>query len=277
MPKKKKIKPVSSEISERELRLRELTDQSLQLLDQLAEARTQLIESREETEAASGELETLRQQIEQLESAQQLLERTLGDSRRRVRTSRSLRSVGKARAEPGDVDVVYWVPQTQAVDEAWLKAAVKAVHKTQGATCTLVCPKGLESASLEAIDGLTLLAADSPWPGHVFNLAVVSTDAPLVLIMAVGVDLAKSALSELGGLSDESVGFGIPRIEQDGVEASLGLVEIEDLELTRCPAAQVDAESGTCDFAAPEAFFIQRAAFQQLGTFDEDLRGPAVL
>lgn len=283
---KKKTTPKAPVISEGGQRLRELTDQSLQLLDQLAEARFELESSQDETRSLAAELEVLRDHIHLLQSNQEGLEAALGDSHRRVRASRSLRSVGKVRSEPAAVDVVFWVPGPPrgtaeagppTVDVAGLTAAVESVTAVDGASCTLVCPPGLETGPLESVAGLTIVVADHAAPGQVFNLALASTDAPLVLVLAVGVEIGESVFAELGGLDDESIGLGVPRIEHEGAEASLGLVETELLELARAPSAQDGESLDNCEFAAPEAFFVRRAAFEQVGMFDEDLLGPAVL
>jgi hypothetical protein len=285
MPKKNR-KPVSPEISERELRLRELTDQSLQLLDQLAEARVELEQSRTQAGAVASELDGLRQDIGQLEATQRQLEAALEDSRRRVRVSRSLRDVGQVSATPGSLDVVFWVPHCNelaaeksagTVDTQWLTESVVRLTSIQGVSCTLVCSPGLETDSLATIEGLTLVAADHAALGHEFNLAMATTGAELVLIAAVGVVIPDSILTALGCLADESIGLGVPIIDGPDRDPSLGLVEVRDLRLARCPADEIDAELGNCSFPAPEAFVVVRSAFQIIGTFDEDLHGPTVL
>ena len=179
MPKKK-VKPGPSEASESELRLRELTDQSLELLDQLAVARNELQESREETQSVSAELGKTRQQVEQLELAQRQLERVVGDSRRQVRVSRSLRSVGRAPSDqgPAAVEVVFWVPGSQIVDAEWLAGAVADVTSTHGVPCSLICQAHQAPESTDPIDELVVISADHGSPAHVFNLAMASTDAP---------------------------------------------------------------------------------------------------
>ena len=278
MPKKK-VKPGPSEASESELRLRELTDQSLDLLDQLAVARNELQESRDETQSVSAELGKTRQHVEQLELAQRQLQRVVEDARRQVRVSRSLRSVGRVPNEPDPaaVEVVFWVPGAKTVDAEWLAGAVADVTSTYGVPCSLICQGHQAPKPEDRIDQLVVISADHASPAHAFNLAMASTDAPAVMIVACGATLSETALAELDGLHDESVGLGVPRISQAGAGASQGLVESQELEMDRCYVSAWDEASGSCDFAAPEAFLVCRAAFEEVGTFDEDLAGPVAL
>jgi hypothetical protein len=92
----------------------------------------------------------------------------------------------------------------------------------------------------------------------------------------------------LAAVADESVVLGVPRLEHGTGRVSIGLDETGSLEMRRRGVAAADAPAGEpavseappgddCEFAAPEAFAVNRAAYHRLGPFDQDLQGPAAL
>ena len=275
--KNKKPDP-KTEILEREERLRELTDQSLQFLDQLAESRQATADATTERDRLQGDVKALQQHCADL--SQQLT-----DARRRVRISRSLRGVGRLPGVQAKVDIVFWVPEIEenqepVLDVDWLASSLKDLGEKKSLTgLSLVCPPRLDTESLgePRFNGLTLLTADRTTPGQVFNLGMASSDAPVVLFLASGAKFDMSALGRLSDLADEGVALGQPLIVQGESRLSMGL---EERGIMRMARRSVDKDSLAdlhCDFVAPEAFVISRAAFSRIDLFDEDLLGPSVL
>ena len=275
--KNKKTDP-KREIREREERLRELTDQALQFLDQLAESRQATVDAATERDRLQGDVKALQQHCADLQDQ-------LVDARRRVRSSRSLRGVGRLPGIQAKIDIVFWVPETKegeepVLDLEWLATSLKNLGGKKSQTgLSFVCPPGLDVEGLREarFNGLALLAADRTTAGQVFNLGMASSDAPVVLFLACGVEFDMSALGRFADLADEGVALGQPLIVQGKSRLSMGLEERGILRMARRGVEKDHLEDLQCDFVAPEAFAISRAAFTRIDLFDEDLLGPSVL
>ncbi len=239
-------------IRDREERLGELTDQSLDILDRLAEAR--------------GHVQELETALVDRDAANVQLRGLLEDTRRRVRSTRSADgATGAYRSAPGAarVEVVLW-PTSADLVHAWIDRAAAHVPIEDLA---VLCPGASRPAEGRAYE------SDQRWPAHLWNLGMAVTEAPYVLFLAEGV-APREDLSDvdLGGLNDESVVLGQPVLQPKTGERTAGLSETHHLHLERRPLDGSDATS-RLEFASPEAFVLRREAYERLGPFDEDLRG----
>ncbi len=254
----------TSRAREREERLTELTDQSLDLLDQLAEARRRV----------SGYEELVRE----LDEREARLRAVLADTRQRIRSTRSLRGLGSA-GPAAPVDVVLWTIEP-SLDPEWLAAAAKAFS---GRPTTVLVPPGGDAPAAPG-DGARRISLDSRSVAHAGNLAMASTEAPVVLLVLAGCDAAslEAALADgrFGSAADEAVALAQPALLHPDGRSSLGLEERRALRVRRRPLAPAEPAEPADDAApvalacvAPEVVLIRREAYERLGPFDEDLLG----
>ena len=243
-------------------RLRELADQTLHLLDELATARAQ---------AAGAEAWKTR--------CAELLDR-LEETRRHVRASRitTLSGGGPAASSPS-LEVFLWVPADvpQRDRDAWLGRLRRFCKKVPA---RLLCrADAMPSAELRnVVENLGVLETEATTPAGLWNQALAASQAQLVLFLACG-SLPETTFdaSELAGLADETVALGQPVLTLRGKDASLGLVAQRGLVLEAGAAPRESTGWPELEFAAPEAFCVQRASNLRLGPFDEDLRGTLAL
>lgn len=242
---------------EREERLAELTDQSLDLLDQLAEARRRV----EGLEVSVRDAEVLRTR----------LEGALADARRRVRSTRSLGGL-RPTSDAVAVDVVLWT-EDDAFDAEWLAGAVAAL---EGRSVTVLAPPAGRVDVESFGERVRVLAADGRSPAHLANLALASTDAPVVLLVLAGSDLepieAALAAGAFAAIDDETVALGQPVLVHPDGDESLGLEETQSLRMRRLPHEPSASAAVPLEFVSPEVVAVRRGAFERLGPFDEDLR-----
>ncbi|MFG0317534.1 MAG: hypothetical protein ACF8XB_09685, partial [Planctomycetota bacterium JB042] len=250
----------TSRAREREERLTELTDQSLDLLDQLAEARRRV----------SGYEELVRE----LDEREARLRAVLADARLRIRSTRSLRGLGPS-GPAAPIDVVLWTIEP-SLDEEWVAAAATAFDGRP--TTVLVPPGGAEPAA--PAEGARRIGLDSRSLAHAGNLAMASTDAPVVLLVLAGCDAAplEAALGDgrFAPAADEAVALAQPVLVHPDGRSSLGLEERRALRVRRRPHEPDEGDGGApvaLEFVAPEVVLIRRAAYERLGPFDEDLLG----
>ncbi|MCA8955992.1 MAG: hypothetical protein KDC87_07955 [Planctomycetes bacterium] len=261
-----------------EQRLRELTAQALELLDQLAESRLHC-------EGVTRERDRLIATIDEMNARCSRLEEALADARRRVRSTRSMRAVGRAAPVTQQLDVVFRIPTSSqppgesepaaSVPPRWFADAVRELREHGVEHCHFLCPPDYPADELRDLDGLILVEADRGGMGPALNLAMASTDAPLVLVVVAGAQIDGRGLDALAAAADESVALAQPALRA-GRSATIGMVEHKLLELERLPVS-ADQQQPVPDFVAPEAFVVRRGAFVRLGTFDEDLIGPSVV
>jgi hypothetical protein len=249
-------------LQERENRVRELTDQCLHLLDELA---------RHRLEQKAGE--DLTRRCAQLEVDITVLRRHLRASRAHV-----LRPSQKAPREP-ILDVFLCAESSAPPAEvaAWLAQVAGAPlgKDPAAASITLLCAdaSALEGAAIPT--GFGVLSVGTASPAAAWNLALAQSKAPLAMFLARGVRLAKPlSPALLATLTDEVVALAQP-VLRAGNRECLGLEDTGTLRVRRAGAPAGDvAEIG---IPSGEAFFVQRAAWAELGPFDEDLVGPGTI
>jgi len=251
-----------------DLRLRELTEQTLHLLDELATARRQ---------AELAETERRR-----IHHAYNVLSERLADVQARLRASSEVRIVLGAHAEPdGDACETY-ICVDDTIDgparDRWLAALRRFLERTPA---TLVVPRDRRPAEgvLAILSGIRVLESESGRPSAVWNLALATARAPIVLVVGPGAVPSGVRPADFGMLDDPKVAVVQPvlRLGREGPEV-LGLQGDARLRLRprrRPPGAGDDLED--LEFAHPALFAIRQQAVTELGPFDQDLASDLAL
>ncbi|MGE3172061.1 MAG: hypothetical protein AB7O97_05495 [Planctomycetota bacterium] len=242
------------QLADRERRIAELTEQSLQILDRLANAR-----------GAPDERQALQARIAELQEQ-------LADTRQRIRLgSRAVLYPG-AEVTAG-VDVVVW--GFAAAPEPQLGACA-ALAAERPVTLMMGPQHRVEEFARGAAPTTAVLETDCRTSAHYWNQAMASTQSDVVVLLAAGAACSPAAVERLAAAAAvDGVALATPRLSQGG-KHSLGRVERALLELVPQPTAKVDGVEAV-PFAAPEAFAISRAAYLALGPFDQDLLGDLAL
>jgi len=251
---------------DRDERLRALTEQALHLLDELG--------------AARAALRTALEEADRERTARRDLEALVAELRRQVRHGRTSRLLAPPPPEtPAAVATCLWIagdtPSEQR--DRWLADAAAWLADTEA---TLVCPAAQQppAALLAALPRLSVVEADGVHPAQLWNVALATTSAPAVLLLAPGArPRALDGLHRLAALDDPAVAVLQPALAFDDGDPSLGLAADADLRVARRPLAHADGDPVEVDAPAPEAFVLRRAACQRLGPFDEDLLGSVAL
>ena len=240
------------QLADRERRLAELTEQSLQILDRLAESR-----------ATTSERGALFARIAELQEL-------LADTRQRVRFgSRAVLANGLEQQAP--FAVVVW---DLGGDAGRLAASVAGVTAPVTA---LMGPRERVDTFADGLEGhVSLHETDCATPAHFWNQAMATTQAPVVVLLQAGSHLDADALGQLAAAaSADGVAIAVPVLDC-GEGRSLGRAERALLDLVPQPCSET---SGLCavPFASPEAFALSRAAFERVGLFDQDVVGDLAL
>ncbi len=238
------------DLATRERQLRDLTEQSLGFLEELAEARRR-----------NGERDQLVARLSELE-------RALTDAKRRLRNAGGAASdaaQGVSRKERASIAIVF-----HGADS--LRPAAAAVRL--GDVVWIGPPDAVPAAG--GPKGVTVVTnRDARTMAQCWNLGMAATAADAVLFVAGG-----GKVRELGPLPVDlpaNTALLAPRIER-GDKAELGQDQaVEPLRLVPRPVGQVDEPFVRVPWPCADAFLLRRAAFEQLGTFDEGLLGPAAL
>ncbi len=238
-------------------RLAELTNQSVELLEQLADSRQALAAAQKEQSLWQHRYHRLHE--------------VLDDARRRVRSNRSqnlLLPEGNARLQ--DVEIVLWSPASSA--KGWQNIS------TGDLPVTLLMPStAKESADWQGAR-LRVQKADEVFPAQLWNLGMASSNAPHVLFLAAGCKIPSAEkLADIPAYAADEVALAQPALQDAAGNLSLGLQEQQDLQMARMAMAASGKTLPQLDFVAPEAFLLSRAAYEELGPFDENLRGTAAL
>lgn len=237
------------DLATRERQLRDLTEQSLGFLEELAESRRR-----------NGEREQLVARLSELE-------RALTDAKRRLRTvgGAATDAKGANRKERAAIAIVF-----HGADSLPQAAAAARL----GDVVWVGLPDAVSAAG--GPGGVTIVTnRDARTMAQCWNLGMAATTADAVLFVAGGGDVR-----ELGALPADlpaNTALLAPRIER-GDRAELGQDQAaEPLRLVPRPAGEVGEPFVRVPWPCADAFFVRRAAFERLGTFDEGLIGPAAL
>lgn len=247
-------------------RLAELTEQALHLLEELAEARLR---------AAS---------LPELEARCRQLEERLAETRRHVRSTRTVRLAAphSARAGQHELDVYLWTPVgvTKEDRDRWLLRLETALARRPA---TLLCRADERPTpeTLARLPSLRVLDCDGKCSAQLWNLGVASGGAPLVLFLACGAHPTTALTAdEYAAALDESVVLAQPVLTVKGQSPSLGLREERGLVLRPEPmpaSGTSPVEVPELAAVAPEVFFVQRETASHVGPFDEDMQGNLAL
>jgi hypothetical protein len=254
---------------DREQRLRELTEQALQLLDQLALARKQAIEAEAERRRWHRECSLLHQR--------------LAETQARVRAGSALHFVPGAVAPSGRGAVEAFVCVDDALAEPerdrWL-AALRKWLETVPATVVVPRGGGPPERVLNLLGGVRVLEAAAHTPAQLWNHALASSTAGTVVLVGSGAVPDRSLrLEGFSAFDDEIVALLQPALARDEGQWTLGLSAEPGFILApqRVRLGEQGDEPRELDFAAPELFAVRQAAFTRLGPFDGDLMGRAAL
>ncbi len=241
------------QLAERDRRLADLTEQSLQILDRLAEARE-----------GPSERASLHARIAELQEL-------LADTRQRIRLG-TRAMLGADIERSTEFEVVVWAI---GGDNARLQATA------DGMTTPFTALLGPEDR-VEAIAGLdarfSAHETDCRMPSYFWNEAMAMTQAPVVIMIAAGTQMAANDVARLAAAAmADGVAIASPLLDHAGAR-SLGRSERSLLDLV----PQTTGLSGgdgvvAVPFASPEVFAVSRRAFEQLGSFDQDLLGDLAL
>jgi hypothetical protein len=236
------------QLADRDRRLADLTEHSLQILDKLAAAREEL----------AGQ-ERMREHVQQLEVL-------LADARRRCRAAGRVVLAPEPQTEQAFQVVVWGATEAHRPQIGELLAALP--H----APVTLLLGVGVppDGFALQHASALGVLEGDDR-PATAWNRAFASTQAPVLVMLRAGALPAPGAVEQLAAAAAaEDVLLATPLLRR-GDTRTLGCRDrgAIDLEPAAAPAGP-DVQPVT--FGDPVGFALGRAAFQRHGLFDEDLR-----
>jgi len=252
------------DLARRERQLRDLTEQALTFLEELAESRRRN-EDRDLLSARIGELE-----------------RVLAETRLRLQHAGGV-AIGAAPTG-GDaagraalpLEVVCWG------DDAFADAVLNHERAGDVPVSWIGRPRALPAGAPAGLRAI--VHRDAHTLAQCCNLALLSTSADVVLLLGPGHRLAAPPVLPAGLASmPPNVALLAPRVVAGAAGASSGPGELgcddPDGMLQPQPRAGApgDADFAAVPFAATHAVLVRRAAFEQLGMFDESLTGGAPL
>ncbi|MEZ5967417.1 MAG: hypothetical protein R3F56_26505 [Planctomycetota bacterium] len=251
-----------------DLRLRELTEQTLRLLDQLAAARRQ-------AQAAEAERR-------QWHLAHSRLEARLADLRARVRASSTAHLVLGALPEPAPDGCETFVCVDDSLDvqarDRWLSALRRCLERMPA---TLIVPAGQRPSEgvLAILSGIRVLESEGKRPAALWNLALATARAPMVLIIGPGAVPVSVRTSEIALFDVPDVAVVQPalRIGREGPH----ILGCQGDARLRLEPRRLSAESGDeledLEFAHPALFAVRQQAVVDVGPFDQDLASDLAL
>lgn len=246
-------------LAERERQLRELTDQSLGFLEELQEVRD-----------VARERDALQNRLRELE---QVLEIT----RWKLREAGGVFGGGAAQAgaDKALLQVVWHGAASTAVALACSREHPELLVSWVGT------PADYETvpAADRAVAGVEwIVHKDARTPAQCWNLAMVAARADLVMLAGPGVRFVRHDAAAMARVvASASLALACPLVQHGaqelvGCEDPTGLLELRDL------ARDAGAPAGhAVPYPSVRAFALRRAAFERLGTFQEDLLGSAAL
>lgn len=244
------------QLADRERRLAELTEQSLQILDRLAEAR-----------GAPGECTALQARLAEAQAM-------LADARQRLRVATRAVLGGPLDGVAAAIgaEVAIWGTAGHSAE-----SLARSVGEPGLPVTLLLGPETEADAFADlARPGLSVQETECRTPAHAWNEALAMTDAPVVVLLAAGTVMERAQLDRLvAAAAADGIAVASPLLAHPGGRA-LGRSERSLLDLVAQPTS---ATAGVLavPFASPEAFAIRRSAFARLGPFDQDLLGDLAL
>ena len=248
-----------AQLAERERQLRELTDQSLGFLEELQQVRD-----------VARERDDLQNKLRELEQVLEI-------------TRWKLREAGGVFAADGQpaagtaagLQVTWSGAGTSA-------AAVACRREHPGLTVAWVgTPAEFDAvpAADRAVKGIEwIVHKDARTPAQCWNLAMVAARSEFVLLAGPGARIARhDAAAMAAGLARASLALACP-VVRDGTSAWMGCEDpMGLLEPRALPLASGALPGIELPYPSARAFVLRRAAFERLGTFQEDLLGSAAL
>lgn len=258
----------SSAEQDSELRLRELTDQTLLLLEQLATARQR---------AHIAEAER-----KQWHQAYAKLQARLTDVKSRLRSASSLRIELAPGVEAApDLCETFICADGSVAGEArdrWFSALRRFLERSPA---TLIVPRHETPSEgiLGIMSGVRVLECEGDRPAALWNLALATSRAPMVLIVGPGAIPTRVRLADLAMFTDPEVAVAQPALQvgRDG-PVLLGLDGGADLRLRpRRRQSGATDELEDLPFAHPALFAVCQQAVIDVGPFDQDLSSELAL
>ncbi len=250
---------LTAQLAERERQLRELTDQSLGFLEELQRVRD-----------VARERDALQNRLRELEQVLELARLKL----------REAGGVFGGEAQPTGSNA-------SSLQVVWCGggAAASAVACRREHPKLKVCWVGTPSEfdavsptdrSLPGIEWI--VHKDARTPAQCWNLAMVAARSEFVLLAGPGQRIVEHDAGGVAALAaNASLALAGPVLrdgsgETMGCEDPTGLLELRSLPLDRAAPA-----GHALPYPSARAFVLRRAAFERLGTFQEDLLGGAAL
>lgn len=248
-----------AQLAERERQLRELTDQSLGFLEELQQVRD-----------VARERDALQHRLRELE---QVLEIT----RWKLREAGGVFGAGGQQAAGTSARLqVAWHGAGSAAAAVACSKEHPELH-----VCWVGTPADFDAvpAADRGVAGIEwIVHKDARTPAQCWNLAMVAARSEFVLLAGPGVRFVKHDAKAMAQMAaGASLALGCPLVREGatqlvGCEDPTGLLEVRGL------AHDAGAPAGhAVPYPSARAFVLRRAAFERLGTFQEDLLGSAAL